>query len=122
MNKGRDYVCPEKELHDYTITVADTEEVLVEICTACGHKIAFNKRNGRIDTKRYGETHLLFFLQPNDPLFRKYYPTWRPPKVQNKYAKKSLDEKKSIWEDTINQLEKENKRQVIAPTNLKSYD
>lgn len=74
-----DYTCKDFGLHDYSETVGDDENLLVEICVRCGHTIRFPKCElGRIDNKRYGETHELWFLQPCHKLYEKYYGKAKP--------------------------------------------
>lgn len=112
----KDYVCPNwGGLHDYSDTIADTDHVIVERCIRCGHKIMFIKKEGRIDNKRYGETHKLWFLQTTNPLFQKYYPeaNLKPLPPKNKYAKMCLEEKQYHYAEEINQGMKENRREVL---------
>ena len=83
----KDYVCKNNGLHDYSITVGEDDKLLVERCVNCGHEIRFVKDGNRIDNTRYGESHLLWFLQPNHPLYAKYYknkPLILPSKAQKR--------------------------------------
>jgi len=112
--KGLDYTCPDNRLHDYEKQLVNNEEIVVEQCIRCGWKIYFNKRNSRIDTKRYAETHRLWFLQPFDPEFKENYGEFIPPKV-DKFKGKGLAERTAMIEEEINQGMKELRREVILP-------
>lgn len=64
-----------KKLCDFK-KVGEDESVLVEVCRFCGRKVRFNKRNGKIDEKRYLELHRRDFLQSrgkDKELFEKIY-------------------------------------------------
>lgn len=74
-----DYVCVYGPWHDYSHIKGEDNSQLVETCVRCGHEIRFVKsERGRIDNVRYGETHMLYFVQSTHPFFRLYYPHWRP--------------------------------------------
>lgn len=89
--------------HDYSNHIAEDESLVVEGCIRCGHTIRFvkDKDTGRIDTKRYGETHELFFLQPDHPFFKRYYPDYQAPPPKNKWAKMSFEERKEQLKEDI---------------------
>jgi Zn ribbon nucleic-acid-binding protein len=88
-----DYVCRDNGLHDYSITVGENDNLLVEQCVQCGHKIQFIKStNGKTDNIRYGETHQRWFLQPNHPLYRRYYGKPPPPLPSKAEARKKAVE------------------------------
>lgn len=99
-----DYVCKKDGgYHDYDNIIADTPKVQVEQCVRCGHKISFNKKEGgRIDNKRYLNTHALWFLQPSDPDYRKYYGKFIPPRVA-KTKGMSREELVAHYEEELNQ-------------------
>ena len=99
------------DLHNYEETIADTDYVLVERCTNCGHKILFNKVGGRIDNKRYLETHQIWFLQPSHRLYERYYGKVKAPPPQNKYAKMCVEEKAYHYAEELNKGVQDTKKQ-----------
>ena len=106
--------------HDYSHTVVDNSEVLVELCIRCGHKIQFNKGgNGRIDNTRYAETHALWFLQPGHPFFDRYYPDAKLPDM-TKHKKKSFEENQAEIAEAMakDMSEKKRNRQTFTGTKL----
>lgn len=62
-----------KHLHQYK-TLRDDAEVRIEYCEICKKKLVTRKdRQGRIDNDIYREEHKINYLQPNHPLYKKYY-------------------------------------------------
>lgn len=109
--------------HDYSNCIIENSEVLVEQCIRCGHRIQFNKDDkGDVDGKRYGETHELWFLQPNHPFFKKYYPDFKVPPPKNDFVKKTFEERKAIIAEELNQFAKESRRSTFTGTGLTNRD
>ena len=64
--------------------------MIAEHCTKCGHHIRFYKNGERIDNIKYGETHILDFLQPTHPFYQHFY--GRPREINLKDPKKEMEE------------------------------
>ena len=73
-----DILCKDGRWHAYENIIEDTPDLILEQCVACGHKIQFNKVEGRIDNERYLKTHMLWFVQPNHPQYQRYYGQQKP--------------------------------------------
>jgi len=96
-----DHICKRGGLHDYSHTLEDNPSILIEQCVRCGHVIQFNVVDGRIDNRRYGSTHILWFLQPNNPLYKRYYGEARPVPPKSKYAKMSIKERAAEYAEIL---------------------
>jgi hypothetical protein len=81
-----DLVCKDGRFHDYSITLGEDDTLLVERCSDCHREIRFPKVNGKVDNKRYGQTHLLYFLQPSHPEYTRYYKLTKPHKKPKSVA------------------------------------
>lgn len=70
------YKCDDKDkkLCDFKL-IGEDNSVIVEVCRFCGRKVRFNKRNRKIDEKRYLDLHKRDFIQrsTNQKLYEKVY-------------------------------------------------
>ena len=74
MSQITDTQCRDKLFHDYSDIVGDDDDLTVERCIRCGHKIRFIKDNrGKIDNKKYLKAHRFELMQPGDKEWDRYY-------------------------------------------------
>lgn len=64
--------CPRVKYCDFLVLV-DAEDAQVEVCKACGKKVIYNKRDGRIDNAKYLRDHYRDFMQRSNPEFEATY-------------------------------------------------
>lgn len=109
----KDYVCKDDSFHDYGHVKGENGAVKVELCIRCGHEIRFNKdrETGKIDSIRYGETHMLYFLQRTHPFYAKYYPE----------SAKRGPSKKREHKEIMNEMEREVKEEMRNWGKITSY-
>lgn len=116
--KEDDYLCPTGRLHDYSKQLRDDKEVIVEMCIRCGRKIWFKKIDGRIQNKRYGETHRLWFLQPGDEGYAENYGTYIPP-AMSEWKNMPFKERVALMEEEVNQALKEDGKERTWSKDIK---
>ncbi len=105
--------------HDYSRQLSsDHRAKLVEQCVKCGHVIEFLVVNGRIDNARYVNSHALFFLQPDDPIYRKVYGERAPTPKINPLAKASLGDKAEYFGEELDRGMKEARKQTHTGSKL----
>ena len=74
----------------------DLPDALVEICKFCGKKVVYNRKNGKIDDKKYLRDHLRDTVQPygrTHKLFIQIYGTEPLKEVENWGEKRKMKEK-----------------------------
>jgi len=72
-HKDKDYFCSQNGLHKYEKKGEDNN-LLVEVCHCCSKEIRFIKtKEGRIDSTKYGESHILYFMQHTHPFYEHFY-------------------------------------------------
>ena len=80
------------------ITILDTAEVKIDICTECKKKLIYRKdKIGRIDNERYIKDHMRNYLQQGDPLYLKYHKEYNPMEaheIADKEYKKQMEQAK----------------------------
>ena len=94
-----DYFCKEYGFHDYGNVRGENDNILVENCIYCGHIISFRKVNGKIDNLRYGETHILYFMQATHPLYKLFHGEHRYIAPQAERKRKAIEETKELFRE-----------------------
>jgi hypothetical protein len=97
---SKEAACPRAILCDYQPKI-DNQEAHVCVCSSCGRKLIFHKdkKTGRIDSRRYYESHFREFLQPygwQKDLFVRVYGTANPEAMR-----KQLDMKRAAQNEDI---------------------
>jgi len=115
-----DYTCREDGFfHDYSRQLSsDNQQKIVEQCVKCGHIIEFQVVNGRIDNTRYVNSHALFFLQPDDPVYRKFYGRKKAVPRMHPLARASIGDKADYFGEELNRGMQEARRQTHFGTSL----
>jgi len=64
ITKGIDLsTCNKWGRHDFK-RIIDNSTAVVEVCIKCGKRMVYNKREGKIDNKKYQEANKRLILQP----------------------------------------------------------
>ena len=81
----------------------DLPDAQIEICINCGKKVIYNKRDNRVDNKKYLRDHIRHFVQPFGKTKRLFYRLYGS-KPMEKFreglkGKKTKEEMNQYWED-----------------------